>query len=229
MLLQFINVWSLRNIRDENWCFENILQWAFLANSFNTFGNCSCNIRDKYFWNFCSFTPENVSDSFLSLRSVYAHIEFEVFKHKQRQEITLSWVDAWVWFSAEFVASQIDQSIFQFLNPSKILLSKLDCFFRIVFELDITFTLEKVFTCPEGCCNPFITLLLKTFSIAFYWGTIWIRLALNINPSMTAFTVNSYFRIAWSVRTWLSWMTKSLTFMTTLFSQLTTTLTASIF
>ena len=229
MLLQFIYVWSLRNILNENWCFKNILQWAFLANPFDTFGNCSCNIGDKYFWNFCSFPPENVSDPLLSLRAVYAHIEIEMFKYKQRQEITLSRVDAWVWFSAEFVACYIRQSIFQFLYPCKILLCKLDGFFRIVFELDITFTLVKVFACPEGSSNPFITLLLETSSITFYWGTFWIRLAHYINPSMAAFAVNSYFRVAWSIWTWLSWMTKSLTFVTTLFSQLTTALTASIF
>ena len=96
-------------------------------------------------------------------------------------------------------------------------MSELDGILGIIFELYSTLAFGEALICSKCIGDPLISLLFKTPGITLNRRTLWIGLALNIDPSVTANAINPHLSIARRLWTRFARMAKCLTLVPTLF------------
>ena len=148
-----------------------------------------------------------------------------VHKHSKERALASSQVSV---VPRAFIEHYVCQLRLNLLDPSEVLLSKLDSFLRIVLELESFLVLVKVLSSSKGIGNPSVSLLLPAASIALYWWPVWIRLASDFDPLCIASTVDSKFGLAWRIWTRLRWMTICHALVTTFLPNLHASLATSI-
>ena len=80
------------------------------------------------------------------------------------------------------VQDDVGQVRLDFLNPSEVLLSKLNSFLRVILKLDGVLVGCKVLTRSKRSSNSGISLLFPAASIALDWRAVRIRLAGHFDP-----------------------------------------------
>lgn len=90
-----------------------------------------------------------------------------------------------------FVEHDVRQMRLKLLNPSQVLLSKLDCFLWVVLKLDLVLVCSEILTTSKSCSNASFSLLFPAASIAIDRRPIWVRLASHLDPSLTASAVDA--------------------------------------
>ena len=148
-----------------------------------------------------------------------------VHKHSEERALASSQVSV---VPSAFIEHYISQLRLNLLDPSQVLLSKLDSLLRIVLELESLLILVKVLTCTKGIGNLSVSLLFPATCITLNRWSVWIRLASDFDPFGIASTVDSKFGLAWRIWTRLIWMTISHALVSALLPNLHASLATTI-
>lgn len=115
-------------------------------------------------------------------------------------------------------------------HPSKVFFSELNGFLRVVLELDLITVLFEVVYTSEGICDLGVTLQLPAPSVTLDRGTVSLRFANCLDPSVSTLAIYADFCFTWNLGAdFIIWMAQGLTSVTALKTFFVASFSATIF